>query len=152
MIPSLPLSFDSFIAASALSAWLPRRHMLTLVLLFGLFDAAGSFAAPGWALTLAHVSLVAPGLFLFWGAAVMLGVMSPPLQERSVWWVYALPPLLAIDNLILPGGPAFAAGISSSIAAAIGFCAGSLVLRRLPDPRWGGGAAVAAGLLLAVQA
>ena len=145
----LPLSIDSFAAAAALSAWLPRRHMLPLVLLFGLFDAAASLAAPRWAFGLAETR-VAPAFLLVWGAAMMLGI--GPIQKRSVWWVYALPPLLAIDNLVEPNSSAFPAGIFSSLAAAVGFCAGWLASRKPSDPRWAGGAAVAAGLaLLAVQ-
>lgn len=146
MFSSLPLSIDSLIAAAALSVWLPRRHMTALILLFGLFDAAASFAAPS--LQLAPLALGAPAFLVLWGAAVMLGLFSTP--AKSAPWVYVLPPLLAIDNLVVPAN-AVAAGIFSSLAAVTGFGLGSLVLRRSSDPRWIGGIAVGAGLLLAVQ-
>jgi hypothetical protein len=42
----LPLSFDSLIVAIALAGWLPKRHILPLAVLFGLFDGCASAVGP----------------------------------------------------------------------------------------------------------
>jgi hypothetical protein len=147
----LPLSFDSLIVAIALAGWLPRRHMLLpLTVLFGLFDGGASAVGPALGIQISAVSLLAPSFLVVWGGAIALNLPWKPL--RGVW-AYALPPLLALDNLIMPANSALTAGLASSASAALGFAVGFLLSRvggsRLLAPRWIGASTIIAGLLLA---
>ena len=151
MFPSeLPLSFDSLIVAVALAGWLPKRHILPLTVLFGLFDGCASAVGPALGVQIPAASLLAPLFLVIWGGAIALNLPWKPLRPV---WAYALPPLLAIDNLVVPTDSALAAGLVSGASAALGFAAGLLLSRlggpRLSAPRWIGVSTIIAGLLLA---
>jgi hypothetical protein len=151
MFPTeLPLSFDSLIVAVALAAWLPKRHFLALTLLFGLFDGGASAAGPALGIQISAASLLAPAFLVAWGGAIALNLPWKPLRAG---WAYALPPLLALDNLVVPANSALAAGLASSASAALGFAVGLLLARvggpKLSAPRWIGASTIIAGLLLA---
>jgi hypothetical protein len=149
-LSELPLSFDSLIAAIALAGWLPKRHILPLTVLFGLFDGGASLAGPTLGLQISAASLLAPAFLVAWGGAIALNLPWKPL--RSVW-AYALPPLLALDNLVVPANSALAAGLASAASAGLGFAVGLLLSRiggsKLSTPRWIGASTIIAGLLLA---
>src|SRR5947209_20507217 len=89
-------SLDSLVAAFALSFIVARRHALPLALMFGLCDGLGS--ALGVSMPLAGA--LAAVLLIACGAALL---MRHPIAQRFLdapGWLYVLPPLLAIDNLI----------------------------------------------------
>jgi hypothetical protein len=118
-------SADSLIAAFALSFIVPRRQMLPLALMFGLCDGLGSAFGVGVPLAgrLAAILLMACGVAL---------LMRQPIAQRLLnapGWLYVLPPLLAIDNVVsrVPDAPALAA-LSSAIMAGLGFASGTVVL------------------------
>ena len=118
-------SADSLIAAFALSFILRGWHALPLALMFGLCDGLGS--ALGVSLPLAGG--LAAMLLMAWGAALLVGL---PIAQRLLTtsgWLYVLPPLLAIDNVVsrTSDAPAFAA-LSSAIMAGLGFACGAVVL------------------------
>ncbi len=118
-------SADSFIAAFALSFVVRGRHALPLALMFGLCDGLGS--ALGVSLPLAGG--LAAMLLLASGAALLVGL---PIAQRLLTapgWLYVLPPLLAIDNVVshVSDAPALAA-LSSVIMAGLGFACGAVVL------------------------
>jgi hypothetical protein len=118
-------SADSLIAAFALSFILPGRRALPLALMFGLCDGLGS--ALGVSLPLAG-GLAAP-LLMACGAALLVGL---PIAQRLLTapgWLYVLPPLLAIDNVVshVSDAPALAA-LSSAIMAGLGFACGAVAL------------------------
>jgi len=150
-LSELPLSFDSLIVAIALAGWLPKRHILPLTVLFGLFDGGASLAGPTLGLQISAASLLAPAFLVAWGGAIALNLPWKPL--RGGVWPYALPPLLALDNLVVPANSALAAGLASSASAALGFAIGLLLARaggaKLSAPRWIGASTIIAGLLLA---
>ncbi len=121
------MSADSLIAAFAMSFIVPRRHILPLALMFGLCDGLGSALGVSMPLAggLAAVLLIACG-----GALLM----RHPFAQRLVdapGWLYVLPPLLAIDNVVspTPEAPVLAA-LSSAIMAGLGFACGAIVLNR----------------------
>jgi hypothetical protein len=68
-------------------------------------------------------------------------------------YAYLLPPLMAIDNLLVPTRSPIEAGCISSAMATLGFALGFGLLRRVdrrsPEPRLPGALLVTAGLLLA---
>jgi hypothetical protein len=143
-------SADSLIAAFALSFILPGRRALPLALTFGLCDGLGS--ALGVSLPLAGG--LAAMLLLACGAALLVGL---PIAQRLLTapgWLYVLPPLLAIDNVVshVSDAPALAA-LSSAIMAGLGFaCAAALSWWRagLRDARpLAAACLIAAGSLLA---
>ena len=151
MFPTeLPLSFDSLIVAIALATWLPKRHILPLAVLFGLFDGCASAVGPALGVQIPAASLLAPLFLVIWGGAIALNLPWKPL--RGIW-AYALPPLLALDNLVVPANSALAAGLTSSAGAALGFAVGFLLSRgggsKPLAPRWIGASTIIAGLLLA---
>jgi hypothetical protein len=118
-------SADSLIAAFALSFIVPVRHALPLALMFGLCDGLGSALGVGVPLTggLAAILLMACGVTL---------LMRQPIAQRltnAPGWLYVLPMLLAIDNVVsrVPDAPALAA-LSSAIMAGLGFAGGTVVL------------------------
>jgi hypothetical protein len=147
----IPLSLDSLIVAIALAGWLPKPHILPLAVLFGLFDGVASAAGPALGVQIPAASLLAPLFLVVWGGAIALNLPWKPL--RAVW-AYALPPLLALDNLVVPTNSALTAGLVSGASAALGFAVGLLLSRvggpRLLAPRWiGVSTIIAGGLLLA---
>jgi hypothetical protein len=146
----LPLSFDSLIVAIALAGWLPKRHVLPLTVLFGLFDGGASAIGPTLGIQISAASLLAPSFLVVWGGAIAVNL---PWKPRRAVWAYALPPLLALDNLVVPTNSALAAGLTSSTGAALGFAVGLLLSRvggsQLLAPRWIGASMIIAGLLLA---
>ena len=118
-------SADSLIAAFALAFIVPRRHVLPLALMFGLCDGLGS--ALGVSVPLAGG--IAAILLMACGAVL---VVRHPIAQRLLnapGWLYLLPPLLAIDNVVsrTPDAPALAA-LASAIMAGLGFACGAVVL------------------------
>src|SRR5258708_4273847 len=118
-------SADSLIAAFALSFIVPGRHALPLALMFGVCDGLGSVLGISVPLAggLAAILLLACGAVL---------VVRHPIAQRLLnapGWLYVLPPLLAIDNVVsrLPDAPALAA-LSSAIMAGLGLACGTVVL------------------------
>jgi hypothetical protein len=139
-LASLLASIDSLIVAAALSAAIPRRHVLPLILLFAACDGAGS--AIGAALGLdaprnapldapwAGGGLLSAMALVAWGALVLLGASRGLRLCASSATACWLPPLLAIDNVLAGGAePAIIAGLSSGLMAAAGFAAGALLLK-----------------------
>lgn len=118
-------STDSFIAAFAVSFILPGRHALPLALMFGLCDGLGS--ALGVSLPLADG--LAAMLLMACGAALLVGLPIAQRLLNAPGWLYVLPPLLAIDNVVshVSDAPALAA-LSSAIMAGLGFACGAVVL------------------------
>ena len=118
-------SADSLIAAFALSFIVPGRHALPLALMFGLCDGIGS--------TLGVSVPLAGGLaaILLMGCGATLLAHHPIAQRllNAPGWLYVLPPLLAVDNVVsrTPDAPALAA-LSSAIMAGLGFGCGAIVL------------------------
>jgi hypothetical protein len=144
-------SADSLIAAFALSFVVPGRHMLPLALMFGLCDGLGS--ALGVSLPLAGG--LAAMLLMACGAALLVGLPIARHLLNAPGWLYVLPPLLAIDNVVshVSDAPALAA-LSSAIMAGLGFACGAVVLSRsragLRDARpLAAACLIAAGSLLA---
>ncbi|KJC47868.1 hypothetical protein [Bradyrhizobium sp. LTSP857] len=118
-------SADSLIAAFALSFIVPGRHVLPLALMFGLCDGLGS--ALGVSVPLAGG--IAAVLLMACGAVL---VVRHPIAQRLLnapGWLYVLPPLLAIDNVVspTPEAPVLAA-LASAIMAGLGFACGAIVL------------------------
>lgn len=147
-------SADSLIAAFALSFVVPGRHALPLALMFGLCDGLGS--ALGVSLPLAGG--LAAILLMACGAAVLAGLPIAQRLLKAPGWLYVLPPLLAIDNVVsqMSDAPALAA-LSSAIMAGLGFACGAVVLSRsragLRDARpLAAACLIAAGSLLACGA
>jgi hypothetical protein len=151
LFSSLGLSSDSLIVAIALSTVLTPRHMAPLVILFGICDAGASMISPAIAVQMPMPSL-APIFLLLWGGLVIVNLPSVAHRCRSVFWAYLLPPLLSIDNLVVPSDAPVAAGLVSSAMAAVGFGVGIALLcscrPRAPRDRWVGAALAGAGLLL----
>ncbi|WP_426421135.1 hypothetical protein [Bradyrhizobium genosp. A] len=119
------MSADSLVAAFALSFVVPVRHALPLALMFGLCDGLGS--ALGVSLPLAGG--LAAILLMASGAALLV---RPPIAQRLLTapgWLYVLPPLLAIDNVVsrTSNAPALAA-LSSAVMAGLGFACGAVLL------------------------
>jgi hypothetical protein len=145
-MPSLLLSLDSLIVALALSPSIPPRHIVPLVLLFGVCDGLASAAAPllGWNLT--GGSLIAAACLVVWGAAILLQLRFKP----PAGFAFALPPLMGLDNLVAQASSPLVLAVASGAMAAIGFLAGFVLFRRGVHAGWAGGALVAAGLFLAI--
>ena len=118
-------SVDSLIAAFALSFVVHWRHALPLALTFGLCDGLGSALGVSLPLAggLAAMLLTAGGATLLAGLPIAKRLLSAP------GWLYVLPPLLAIDNVVsrMSDAPALAA-LSSAIMAGLGFACGAVVL------------------------
>ncbi|QPF92633.1 hypothetical protein [Bradyrhizobium commune] len=117
-------SVDSLIAAFALSFIVPRRHALPLALMFGLCDGFGS--ALGISVPLAGgfaaFVLMASGGALLVRHPIARRVLNAP------GWLYVLPPLLAIDNVVShTSDPPALAALSSAIMAGLGFTCGAVV-------------------------
>jgi hypothetical protein len=118
-------SADSLIVAFGLAFIVPQRHVLPLTLMFGVCDGLGS--ALGVSVPLAGG--LAAVLLMAGGAALL---MRRPIAQRlfgAPGWLYVLPPLLAIDNVVsrTSDAPALAA-LSSAIMAGLGFACGTIVL------------------------
>ncbi|MDN5000328.1 hypothetical protein ACFQZO_05470 [Bradyrhizobium sp. GCM10027634] len=118
-------SADSLIVAFALAFIMPQRHVLPLALMFGLCDGLGSALGASAPLAggLAAVLLMACGATLLLWRSIAQRLLDAP------GWLYVLPPLLAIDNVVLrtPDAPLLAA-LSSAIMAGLGFGCGAAVL------------------------
>ena len=128
---SLLLSTDSFIVALALSAAVSRRHILPLIVLFGLCDGLGTVLGPALGIQLSLAGLLSPAFLMLWGALMMLSFPVAGSWARAQGWAYLLPPFLAIDNMLVPGSePAALAALSSSLMAALGFACGAVAWRR----------------------
>ncbi|MDH6260185.1 hypothetical protein [Bradyrhizobium sp. BR13661] len=133
-------SADSLIAAFALSFVVPARHALPLALMFGLCDGLGSALGVSLPLGLAAMLLLACG------AALLVGLPVAPRLSRAPGWLYVLPPLLAIDNVVSRTNEApVLAALSSAIMAGVGFACGAAVLNW-----WGAGLRDARALAAAV--
>jgi hypothetical protein len=154
-VNSLPwaLSSDSLIVAGALSTVVPSRHIVPLIALFGICDAAGSMFGPLPGIQIAILYWLAPVLLVVWGIAILRKPMSLAWRWRLLHCVYLLPPLMAIDNLLVPTQSPVEAGCISSAMAALGFAFGVGLLRRADrrtlEPRLPGALLITAGLLLA---
>jgi hypothetical protein len=123
---SLLLSIDSFVMALALSAAVSRRHIAVLIVLFGLCDGVGAAVGPALGIQLPLAGLLSPAFLLLWGTLMMLSFSAAESWSRSQGWAYLLPPLLAIDNMLVPGSkPAALAALSSGLMAALGFACGA---------------------------
>ncbi|MBR0723825.1 hypothetical protein [Bradyrhizobium manausense] len=144
-------SADSLVAAFALSVLVPWRHALPLALMFGLCDGLGSALG----VSLPFAGGLGAMLLMASGAALLVGL---PIAQRLLTapgWLYVLPPLLAIDNVVsrTSDAPALAA-LASAIMAGLGFASGAIVLNwwraGLRDARPPAAAClIAAGSLLA---
>jgi hypothetical protein len=113
LFSSLALSSDSLIVTVALSAGLPPLHMVQLTALFGIFDAGASMIGPAMGAQIAAPSSIAPIFLVLWGGLIMLNMPSLALWCRRALWAYLLPPLLAIDNLVVASEQPLAAGLAS---------------------------------------
>jgi hypothetical protein len=118
-------SADSLIVAFALAFIVPRWHVLPLILMFGVCDALGSALGVSMPVAggLAAVALISCGALL---------VLRLPVAHRltqAVGWVYVLPPLLAIDNVVshAPDHIGLVA-LSSAAMACVGFSFGATAL------------------------
>lgn len=122
-------SADSLIAAFALSFILPGRHRLPLALMFGLCDGLGSVLG----LSLPLAGGLGAILLMACGAALLVGLPIAQRLLKAPGWLYVLPPLLAIDNVMsrTSDAPALAA-LSSAIVAGLGFACGAVVLSWCP--------------------
>ncbi|MET4424902.1 hypothetical protein AB7645_17325 [Bradyrhizobium sp. 956_D2_N1_5] len=119
-------SADSLIVAFALAFIVPQWHVLSLILMFGACDALGSALG----VTMPVAGGLAAILLIACGASL---VVRHPITQRLLnapGWLYVLPPLLAIDNLVSrsPDAPAVAA-LSSAMMAGLGFACGAVVSR-----------------------
>jgi len=156
----LVLSFDSLIAAAALSAAVRPRHYAPLALMFGACDLAASGAAPMLNAALAASSLtpmldarlLALGFIVPWlalaGVLVLSRSTSRVRSQNLSAAAYLLPPFFALDNLISPATSPVLAGLGSCAMAAAGFVLGAAVLHRFAQPSarplWAAGLAVVA--------
>lgn len=118
-------SADSLIAAFALSFILPGRHTLPLALMFGLCDGLGSVLG----LSLPLAGGLGAILLMACGVALLVGLPVAQPLLKAPGWLYVLPPLLAIDNVMsrTSDAPALAA-LSSAIMVGLGFACGAVVL------------------------
>jgi hypothetical protein len=156
----LVLSFDSLIAAAAVSAAVRPRHYAPLALFFGACDLVASGVAPMLNAALAASSLaplldarllalgfLAPWLVLA-GMLVLSGPASRVRSRNLSAAAYLLPPLFALDNLVSPATSPVLAGLGSCAMAAAGFVVGAPVLHRFAPaaarPLWAAGLAVVA--------
>jgi len=162
--PVLMLSLDSLIAAATVSAAVRSRHYAPLALLFGACDLAASSVAPVLEAHLAasnlapvlNAHLLTLGSLVPWlllsGMLVLAGSASRARSQNPTAAAYLLPPLFALDNLLVPAASPVLAGLSSCAMAAGGFVLGAAVLHRLAPPAgrplWAAGLAVFA---IAVQ-
>lgn len=144
-------SADSLIVAFALAFVMPRWYALPLALMFGLCDGLGSVLG----LSLPLAGGLGAILLIACGAALLVGLPIAQRLLKAPGWLYVLPPLLAIDNVMsrTSDAPALAA-LSSAIMAGLGFACGAVVLswwrEDLRDARpLAAGCLIAAGSLLA---
>jgi hypothetical protein len=146
------LSSDSLIVGGALSTVVSPRHIVPLIALFGICDAAGSMLGSLVGIQIS-VSWLVPLLLVVWGTAILLNLPSLVWRSRLLRCAYLLPPLMAIDNLLVPTQSPIEAGCISSAMATLGFTLGFGLLRRVDryslEPRLPGALLVTAGLLLA---
>jgi hypothetical protein len=146
------LSADSLVAGVALSAVTGRGHLVPLAVLFGISDTVASQAGQGLGSTVALAWLV-PAVLLLCGAVILLGRQDLAWRRPLGRAAYLLPPLMAMDNLLVPTQYPITAGCISGMMAALGFALGLETMRRLhrhaPGPKLPGVILVGAGLLLA---
>jgi hypothetical protein len=115
----LSTSADSLIAAFALSFIVTPPHVLPLILMFAACDALG--AALGLTLPLAN-GLAAAALM-----ACGAGLVLRSSFVQAPGWIYALPPLLAIDNVVSHASdPLGLITLSSAVMAGLGFACGAI--------------------------
>jgi hypothetical protein len=127
---SLLLSIDSFVVALALWAAVSRRHIAALIVLLGLCDGLGAAIGPALGIQLPLAGWLAPAFLLLWGALMLLSFPVAQSWSRSQGWAYLLPPLLAIDNMLVPGSePPVLAALSSTLMAVLGFACGAVAWR-----------------------
>ena len=128
---SLLLSIDKFIVAFSLPAAVSRRHILPLIVPFGLCDGLGTALGPVLGILLPVAAPLSPTFLMLRGALMLLSFPLARSWARVQGWAYLLPPLLAIDNMLVPGSqPARFAALSSSLMAALGFACGAIAWRR----------------------
>jgi hypothetical protein len=140
------LSLDSLIATAALSAAVKPRHYAPLALMFGLCDLVASRVAPALSAHLAASSL-APALdssvlgpvslvpwLLLSGILILSGYVGRARSPGFSAAAYFMPPLFALDNLVLPTASPVLAGLLSGAMAAAGFVLGTVVLQRMAPP------------------
>jgi hypothetical protein len=151
-LSSFALSADSLIVAISLSGVVRVRHVAPLVALFGISDAGATAIGPTLAAQIPGSSLLGAIFLVLWGGLILLNLPTAARWAQSPCWAYLLPPLLSIDNLIVPS-TAPAAGLASGAMAALGFALGFALLPRsvpiMPKNWWIGATLAAAGLLLA---
>ena len=145
-------SADSLVVAFALAFIVPRRHVLPLILMFGVCDALGSALGVSVPVAggLAAVALISCGALL---------ILRLPVAHRltqATGWVYVLPPLLAMDNVMshAPDHIGLVA-LSSAAMAGLGFSCGTTALgswNASPDSgrSFAGGCLLVAGSVLAL--
>jgi len=127
---SLLLSIDSFIVAFALSAAISRRQFVPLIVLFGLCDGLGTWLGPALGIQLPFAGLLSPAFLMLWGALMMFSFPVARNWARTQGLAYLLPPLLAIDNMLVPGSePPVLAALSSTLMAVLGFACGAVAWR-----------------------
>jgi len=100
---SLLLSIDSFVAALALSTAVSHRCIAPVIALFGLCDGLWTSLGPVVEFQLPLVGLLSPAFLLLWAALMLLSLPVVENWTRSQSWAFLLPPLFAIDNMLLPG-------------------------------------------------
>jgi hypothetical protein len=131
LFSSLLLSTDSFIVSLAFSTGVSRRHILPLIAMFALWDGFGSAIGPALGIQLPLAGLLSPIFLMLWGGLMILSFSVVENWPQSPVWAYLLPPLLAVDNMLLPGSePAAIAGLSSGVMAGLGFACGAMTLSR----------------------
>ena len=146
------LSSDSLIVGGALATVVPRRHVAPLIALFGICDATASLCGPMLPMQV-PASWFAPLVLILWGAGTLANLPAIVLNAGFSRCAYLLPPLLAVDNLLVPTPSPVSAGCTSSAMAAVGFALGLALLpwvnRGSLKPRLPGALLVAAGLSFA---
>jgi hypothetical protein len=153
-VASIELSTDSLIVATALAGVVPPRHMIALSFIFGLFDGLASLVGPMLHVQIPGFGLLPSILLILWVVLIVLNAPAIGLLSGSLGWAYALPPIVALDNLVVPDSDWALAGLVSAGMALVGFAAGSLIFRNRfalrIDHRWLGlPLAISGALLLA---
>jgi hypothetical protein len=123
------LACDSLIVSIALPAVLSARHAIPLTILFSICDAAASCMGAQVGIQIPISGMMAPFLLALWGGLLLLNLPLIVQWCCSPCWAYLLPPLLALDNLVVPSGAPIAAGFASSVMSALGFALGFSLFR-----------------------
>lgn len=155
------LGFDSFVACAALGPLVLARSRWRLAALFGVADAIGfvTGALVGWRLPEQLTGSARSLLVAAYGAYVLV-VVTASRRSPARWPVWALPWVLAIDNLSYGVASRPSAAVAGSatlqavVTAALAFVGLTLaILLRRTRPRVangvaGGGLLIGAALLL----